>query len=77
MAALPVDDTEKLQYFLLDEFQDRGETMMYAPGAGFYADPEQGRDKIRLACVKNAAELTRAIELLGLGIAAYHRKNGN
>ena len=77
MAALPVDDTEKLQYFLLDEFQDRGETMMYAPGAGFYAEPEQGRDKIRLACVKNAAKLTRAIELLGLGIAAYHRKNGN
>ena len=74
MASLPVDDTEKLQYFLLDEFQDQGETMMYAPGAGFYADPNLGRDKIRLAFVKNAAELTRAIELLGMGIAAYKQK---
>lgn len=76
MATLPVDDTETLQYFLLDEFQDRGETMMYAPGAGFYDDPEQGRNKIRLACVRNAAELTRAVELLGIGIEAYNRKSG-
>lgn len=76
MVTLPVDDTEKLQYFLLDEFQDQGETMMYAPGAGFYTDPELGRDKIRIACVKNAADLARAIELLGMGIAAYNQKYG-
>ena len=32
MATLPVDDAEKLQYFLLQEFEDHGETVMYAPG---------------------------------------------
>ena len=76
MATLPVDDAEKLQYFLLEEFEDHGETVMYAPGEGFYATPGKGRNEIRIAYVTNPAELTRAIELLGLGIEAYNRKNG-
>lgn len=76
MATLPVDDTEKLQYFLLQEFEDHGETVMYAPGEGFYGTPGRGRNEVRIAYVTNPAELTRAIELLGLGIEAYNRKNG-
>ena len=76
MATLPVDDAEKLQYFLLQEFEDQGETVMYAPGEGFYATPGKGKNEVRIAYVTNPAELTRAIELLGLGIEAYNRKNG-
>lgn len=76
MATLPVDDAEKLQYFLLQEFEDHGETVMYAPGEGFYGTPGRGRNEIRIAYVTNPRELTRAIELLGLGIEAYNRKNG-
>lgn len=76
MATLPVDDAEKLQYFLLQEFEDRGETVMYAPGEGFYATPGKGRNEIRIAYVTRPEELARAIELLGLGIEAYNRKNG-
>ena len=74
MATLPVDDAEKLQYFLLEEFEDRGETVMYAPGEGFYATPGKGKNEIRIAYVTNEAELRRSIELLGLGIAAYHKR---
>ena len=76
MATLPVDDAEKLQYFLLQEFEDNGETVMYAPGEGFYGTPGKGRNEIRIAYVTKPEELTRAIELLGLGIEAYNRKNG-
>lgn len=74
MVTLPVDDTEKLQHFLLQEFQDQGETVMFAPGAGFYSDRDLGRDKIRIAYVMAPEKMTRAIELLGLGIAAYRQK---
>ena len=74
MVTLPVDDTEKLQYFLLEEFEDQGETVMFAPGAGFYSEPDLGRDKIRIAYVTAPEEMTRAVELLGLGIEAYRRK---
>lgn len=76
MASLPVDDAEKLQYFLLQEFEDHGETVMYAPGEGFYGTPGKGKNEVRIAYVTNPSELTRAIELLGLGIEAYNRRNG-
>ena len=76
MVTLPVDDTEKLQYFLLEEFQDNGETVMVTPADGFFTDPELGRNKVRIAYVTNPEDVTRAIELLGLGIQAYNaRKN--
>ena len=74
MVTLPVDDAEKLQYFLLQEFEDHGETVMYAPGEGFYATPGKGRNEIRIAYVTNPAKLRRSVELLGLGIAAYNAK---
>ena len=74
MVTLPVDDAEKLQYFLLEEFEDHGETVMYAPGEGFYASTGKGRNEIRIAYVTNPAELRRSVELLGLGIAAYNAR---
>lgn len=39
MVTLPVDDVEKLQYFLLEEFEDNGETVMYAPGQRLLCRP--------------------------------------
>ena len=48
MVTLPVDDVEKLQYFLLEEFEDNGDTVMYAPGSGFYARRWPQRDPDRL-----------------------------
>jgi aspartate aminotransferase len=74
MATLPVDDTEKLQYFLLEEFEDQGETVMVTPAAGFYADPEEGRNKVRIAYVTNPEDLTRSVEILGRGIEAYNAR---
>ena len=74
MVTLPVDDAEKLQYVLLEEFEDQGETVMYAPGEGFYGTPGKGRNEIRIAYVTNPTELRRAVELLGLGIAAYNAR---
>lgn len=39
MAALPVDDADVFQRWLLEEFQDNGDTVMFAPGEPFYATP--------------------------------------
>ena len=76
MVRLPVDDTESLQRFLLEEFSDHGETVMFAPGSGFYADPNEGRQEIRIAYVSNCDQLRRSVELLKLGVAAYQKKMG-
>lgn len=73
MARLPVDDSDKFQYWLLTEFEDGGETVMFAPGAPFYETPGSGINEVRIAYVLDDASLGRAIELLGIAIARYRR----
>lgn len=73
MASLPVDDADKFQYWLLQSFQDHGETVMFAPGAPFYETPGKGVNEVRIAYVRKREELERALELLEKGIAEYQR----
>ncbi len=74
MAKLPVDDTDKFQNWLLSEFDDRGETVMFAPGAPFYETPGKGVDEVRIAYVLKEEHLRRAMELLEKGIARYRKE---
>ncbi len=74
MAKLPVDDADKFQTWLLEEFEDRGETLMFAPGEGFYGTPGKGKDEIRIAYVLNEGDIRRSMELLGLAIARYQKE---
>ena len=74
MAALPVDDADKFQMFLLEEFDDHGDTVMFAPGEPFYATPGKGKNEIRIAYVLKQEALERAMDLLRLGIEAYNNR---
>lgn len=74
MAALPVDDADKFQTWLLEEFEDNGDTVMFAPGEGFYGTNGKGKNEIRIAYVLKQADLERAMDLLALGIKAYNSK---
>ena len=74
MAALPVDDAEKFQYWLLEEWDDNGDTVMFAPGGGFYKTPGKGINEVRMAYVLKQADLERAMELLAKGIEAYNNR---
>lgn len=74
MAKLPVDDTDAFQTWLLTEFQDNNETVMYAPGAGFYSTPGRGVDEVRFAYVLNCKDLERAMDLLKMAIAQYNAR---
>ena len=72
MAALPVDDAESFQKWLLEEFDDHGETVMFAPGGSFYATPGKGRNEVRIAYVLEQDKLERAMDLLALGVKKYN-----
>ena len=74
MASLPVPDAGDFARWLLAEFEQDGETVMVAPGAGFYVTPGLGTREVRIAYVLNEERLARAIELLGLALAAYPRR---
>lgn len=73
MASLPVDDSDKFQRWLLEEFNDNGDTVMFAPGAPFYETPGKGINEVRIAYILKQDDLERAMEVLADGIAAYQR----
>ena len=74
MASLPVDDADKFQHWLLEVFDDNGDTVMFAPGAPFYETPGKGINEVRIAYVLNREDLSRAIEVLAKGISRYQRE---
>ena len=74
MAKLPVDDAEKFQLFMLEEFDDNGDTLMFTPAESFYKTPHTGVNEIRMAYVINQDALKRSMELLAKGIEAYNNK---
>lgn len=74
MAALPVDSAENFQKWLLTDFEDHGDTVMFAPGQSFYATPGKGVNEIRIAYILNQTDLERAMDLLALGIKAYQNR---
>ncbi len=73
-AKLPVDNVEDFLMFLLEDFDDNGETVMFAPAEGFYATEDLGRDELRIAYVLNKQDMRRGVELIRLGLEAYNKK---
>jgi len=71
MAQLPVDDGDRFAQWLLTDFESGGETVMVAPGAGFYATAGAGLQEIRLAYVLESAQCVRAMELLHEAVRVY------
>jgi aspartate aminotransferase len=51
MAQLPVDDTDTFCQWLLESFSHHDQTVMLAPGSGFYSRPELGKRQVRIAYV--------------------------
>jgi aspartate aminotransferase len=72
MARLPVDDAEKFCSWCLTDFDYEGETIMMAPGSGFYATPGMGRDEVRIAYALNIEDLKRAVVILEKALEAYN-----
>ncbi|MDA3867113.1 MAG: pyridoxal phosphate-dependent aminotransferase [Salinivirgaceae bacterium] len=71
IAELPVDDTDKFCQWMLSDFSYKGQTVMMAPGSGFYADPELGKHHVRIAYVLNITDLKNAMETLEEGLKQY------
>lgn len=72
IAKLPVDDADRFCQWLVSEFDDRGESVLFAPAQGFYATPHLGKQEIRIAYVLTAEKLTRAMEILKKAIEVYN-----
>ncbi len=67
---LPIENAEHFAQWMLEDFDDKGETVMVAPAEGFYSS-YAGINQIRIAFVLNKTDLKRATKILKLGLEAY------
>lgn len=71
MAKLPVDDADKFCAWCLEEFDYEGQTIMMAPGSGFYTTPGLGKNEVRIAYVLKKEDLAKALIVLEKALEAY------
>ncbi len=76
MVKLPVDDAEKFCRWCLTDFSYEGQTVMMAPGSGFYTDPKEGRNEVRMAYVLNKEDLAKAMVVLRKALEEYNAQEG-
>ncbi|MDD4032548.1 MAG: pyridoxal phosphate-dependent aminotransferase [Bacteroidales bacterium] len=74
MARLPVDDADLFSQWLLRDFQYEGQTVMLAPGSGFYSTPGVGTDEVRIAYVLNCEDIKKALRCLDEALKVYPGK---
>lgn len=72
LATLPVNDAEHFSKWLLEKFSYKKETVMLAPGNGFYITPGLGKKQVRIAYVENVPKLKRAMEILRRALQKYN-----
>ena len=72
MVELPVEDAEDFSKWLLTDFSDNNETVMFAPAAGFYSTPNYGKKQVRIGFVLNETKLIRSAQILQKALETYN-----
>jgi len=70
---LPVRNSDDFAKWLLTDFEHNNQTVMLAPGAGFYSTPGLGLDEARIAYVLKMDDLRKAVECLRAALEQYGR----
>jgi aspartate aminotransferase len=70
-AQLPVDDADRFCQWLLEDFSYENQTVMLAPGSGFYATPGCGTQEVRIAYVLNCEGISGAMDCLERALEEY------
>ncbi|WP_298741913.1 pyridoxal phosphate-dependent aminotransferase [uncultured Chitinophaga sp.] len=71
MARLPIDDADKFCQWLLESFSFQQQTVMMAPGTGFYATPGLGKQEVRMAYVLSNDNIEKSIICLEKALEIY------
>lgn len=71
MVQLPIDDSDVFCKWMLEEFRHDNQTVMMAPGTGFYSTPGLGKNQVRIAYVLKIENLHLAMDCLEVALAQY------
>ena len=70
-AELPIDNADRFCKWLLEDFAFENQTIMLAPGSGFYATTGLGLNQVRIAYVLNTTDLNKAMDCLEHALEVY------
>lgn len=73
VAKLPIKDSDHFVTWMLTEFEMDGQTVMVAPGPGFYSTPGKGMNEVRMAYVLKEEDLVKAIRVFRAGLEKYKK----
>jgi aspartate aminotransferase len=71
IARLPVKDSDDFAAWLLRSFEYENQTVMLAPGSGFYATLGLGKNEVRIAYVLNIDKLKKAVKCIEEALKVY------
>lgn len=71
MAKLPIDDCDTFCQWILESFSYNDQTVMMAPGSGFYETAGLGKNEVRFAYVLNVDDINKAMDCLEQALQAY------
>ena len=74
IAKLPLKNADDFAQWLLEFYDNDGETVMIAPAAGFYSSPNVGLDEVRIAYVLKKDDLIRSVAILKEALNVYNQK---
>ncbi|MDR0438564.1 MAG: pyridoxal phosphate-dependent aminotransferase [Bacteroidales bacterium] len=75
VARLPIDDSDKFCQWLLEKFEHKKQTLMFAPAAGFYSPGSGGgKDQVRISYALNENDLRNAMECLEIALKQYNNR---
>ncbi|MFV0541685.1 MAG: pyridoxal phosphate-dependent aminotransferase [Aestuariibaculum sp.] len=72
MVELPVKNSDHFAQWLLEHFDINGETVMVAPGGGFYSTPNLGKNQVRIAYVLKKESLIKAVNIIKEALKIYN-----
>ena len=73
---LPIDNCDRFCQWLLEEFTLDNQTIMLAPGSGFYFTEGLGKQEVRIAYVLNEHDLNKAMDCLEEALQVYPGRVG-
>ena len=71
VAKLPIDNSDRFCQWLLEDFNYKNQTVMFAPASGFYSTKGRGEDEVRISYVLNVNDLKSAMKCLEEALKVY------
>jgi aspartate aminotransferase len=71
LVKLPIKNAENFVTWMLNDFELDKQTVMVAPGSGFYSTPNRGLNEVRMAYVLKEEDLRKAIRVFQAGLEKY------